>query len=177
MASVVKARWLDGDGLRVEGSTAIPFFPQARPGAPRRRLASPEKTHGGGALSVVQGLQTPARHGHYWSPARSARDLEGMRNRTQYICSPATRTGRSRPRAGALTVASSYGYTGGSKREKLAHPGASETTRTKRKTLARGGSRQRGASEGKETMQRRRPSARGRNTVPRPKLQDRNWRG
>ena len=125
----------------------FPFFPQARPGAPRRRLASPEKPTAEGRSQLYRGLQTPARHGHYLSPARSARDLERMRNRTQYICSPATRTGLSRPRAGALTAASSYGYTGGSK-------GGGLLTQGLRRRRARRGRRRLGEDHGSEVRRR-----------------------
>ena len=98
--------------------------------------------------------ENPAWHGHYLSLVRSARDLKRLRNRTQLICSPATRTGLSRPRAGALTAASSYGYTGGSKGEDLLTQGL-------RRRRARGGRRWLGEDHGGEVRRRGRRRRRG----------------
>ena len=89
-----------------------------------------------------------------WSLARSARDLERLRNHTQHICSPATRTGLSRPRAGALTAATSYGYTGGRK-------GGSLLTQGLRRRRARRGRRWLGQGHGGEVRRRGRRRCRG----------------
>ena len=120
------------------------FPPDLHRWSQRRQLGLAGTPWLGSALGLTVGPSKPSGRGHLTPLARAARVLKVPRTRTHHYCSPATRTGHTRPRAGALTATRHLRQNGRKEKGTRCSPrggGVRRRQRVRKKTLARGGSR------------------------------------
>ena len=104
MALAVLLRQLEGKVPCIGGSTKIPFFACVAPMDTKAAAWPCRNSTAGKRARFVRGSPKPSGHGHHMPLARAALVQKVPRTGTYHYCSPAARTGHTRPRAGALTA-------------------------------------------------------------------------